>query len=168
MEQLKLNTITYQEFVVLDEDNNPVTGLIKNDFTIKLYNPDEDEISGSVTINVNEIGNGLYKISFTPDKLGKWILIVYHSEYFPYGKGNDFDCIYVTVNELYRILGLFQENSRILDYVYDDYKNLISAKIRIYANATDCNNNQNHIVEYLMTSTFLDGKIITSNKVVKL
>ena len=97
--------------------------------------------------------------------MGKWILIVYHSEYFPYGKGNDFYCVYVTVNELNRILGLFQENYRIFNPQYvvkDGQYCLTSATWKIYFTPSDCDNDVNAIATYNMVATYdNNGKMLT-------
>lgn len=53
-----------------------------------------------------------------------------------------------------RVLGLSQENFRLKDQSYDGDGNLTSATVRIYANATDAQNDQNHIAQYGITATF--------------
>ena len=53
-----------------------------------------------------------------------------------------------------RTLGLSKNNLRILSQVYDEDGRLTASTIRIFENATDLENNINHIVEYLMTATY--------------
>ena len=93
MKNIKLNTISYDHFVVNDEDGNLITGLVDGNFTKKLYNPSGNEVSGVVTVTVSELGNGLYRVNFNPNATGAWSLIIIHSTYFPYGKINDYTCI---------------------------------------------------------------------------
>lgn len=88
---IKKDYIMYDDFVVLDESDDPVTGLTT--FTKILYDPDKNEVSGSITITIEELGDGLYRASFTPNKLGSWTLIIYNEDYFPWGKGNDYICV---------------------------------------------------------------------------
>lgn len=53
-----------------------------------------------------------------------------------------------------RVLGLVQENFRMKDQIYDGDGNLTSATVRIYANATNADNDVNPIAEYMMTASF--------------
>jgi len=66
-----------------------------------------------------------------------------------------------------RIIGLSQENFRILNPIYDGNHNLLSANIKIYANKTDCENDQNPIASYSMIATYNVDNEMTSYKVVK-
>jgi len=90
---IKLNTISYDEFIVNDEDGNLITGLTSGDFTIKLYNPSGSEVSGSITVTITELGNGLYRTNFTPNALGNWTLLITNATHFPYGKTENYSCI---------------------------------------------------------------------------
>lgn len=93
MKNIKLNTISYDHFAVNDDDGNLITGLTNGSFTKKLYNPIGNEVSGAVTVTASELGEGIYRINFTPNSKGAWSLIVTHPTYFPYGKINDYSCI---------------------------------------------------------------------------
>ena len=102
--EIQKDTITYDGFIVINEDGNPVTGLLDGNFTRKLYDPDKSEVSGTISVTISEIGNGLYNVSFTPNKLGNWVLVVYHSTYFPWGKGDNYECVEFVTNNVMELL----------------------------------------------------------------
>jgi len=156
IEKDKLNT---DDFIVLDEDDNPVTGLVLGDFTVKLYNPSKTEITSGISLD--EIENGLYRIKFTPDTLGQWELAVYHTTYFPFGKGQNYKCVEnlggispETEELIKRVLGLSQENYRIFNPKYDRKNNLIYSIIKIYPTAADVDADTNAIAVYQMDASF--------------
>ena len=91
--EIKLNTVAYDEFIVNDVDGNLVTGLVDGNFTKKLYNPSGTEVSGSITVTITELGNGLYRANFTPNALGQWAILITHSTYFAHGKGGSYLCV---------------------------------------------------------------------------
>jgi hypothetical protein len=170
IEKDKLNI---DDFVIVDEEDSPVTGLTVDDFDIILYNPDKTEIT--LGIIVDEVGNGLYRISFTPDMLGKWEILVYNGTYFPFGKGQTYTCIESlagsTDDLVKRILGLSQENYRIFNPIYIDKKGqacLTSALIKIYQTASNCNNDVDAIAEYQIDATFDNHARMLTYKVTKI
>lgn len=167
MKFIKKNIINYDNFEVLDEDNNEITGLTSGDFTIKLYNPSGTEVSSSITVSITELENGLYRVSFIPNTTGNWLLVLYHTTYFPYGKANDYECVDVLFDDVQLILGLVQQNFRIADAVYNTNHLLTSATIKIYSNASDCTNDTNAIATYSMTAVYNANNEMTSYKVVK-
>ena len=167
MKFIKKNILTSDNFEVLDEDNNAITGLVTGDFTIKLYNPSDTEVSSSVAVTITELENGLYRASFTPNAVGNWLLVIYHATYFSYGKANDYECVDALFDDVQLILGLVQNNFRITDAVYDSNHLLTSATIKIYANASDCTNDTNAIATYSMTAVYNAENEMTSYKVVK-
>lgn len=65
-----------------------------------------------------------------------------------------------------RTLGLTQENFRLFDMQYDNNHYLISAIIKIYPTATDCENDTNEMAEYQLTASYQDGDL-SSYKVKK-
>jgi hypothetical protein len=81
-------------FVVLDVNNNRVSGLDETDFTYALYDPTRADIAGSTTFDVDEFGNtGLYAIKWTvPATQGEYTLILFHATYYPVGKSSAFLC----------------------------------------------------------------------------
>jgi hypothetical protein len=172
---IEINKEAYDEFIVLDEDNNPITGLIDGDFTRKLFDPDDLEvanISAGISVSITEIGNGFYRVSFIPNKLGNWILVVYNSTYFPFGKGASYSCIEYSNADLGqaldRILGLSQENYRIFNPVYDNRNNLLRGTIKIYSSALDVDTDTNSIAQYEISSTYDNKNRMTGYKVKKL
>lgn len=172
---IEKDKLTTDDFHVLDENNNPVTGLTIGDLTVELYNPDGDEVantSGGTLVEIDEVGNGFYKISFTPTTLGNWVLVVYHSTHFPYGKGENYNCLELIAGQntkdlIERILGLSQENYRVFNQRYDNKHNMVEAIIKIYPSANDCDNDTNAIAEYQMQSTWNKKNELTGYKVTK-
>ena len=98
---VKIDTVLYDEFAVVDSNDAPVTGLVNGDFTKALYNPSGTEVSGTVTVTVSELGDGLYRVSFTPDVLGEWALSVFNASYFTGGKSSNYQCVSGVVMGLY-------------------------------------------------------------------
>ncbi len=94
----KVGTTAIGYFVVLDGNNNRVSGLDETDFTYELYDPTRADIAGSVTFDVDELGNtGLYAIKWTvPNTQGEYTLILFHPTYYPIGKSAVF-LAYVTL-----------------------------------------------------------------------
>lgn len=171
IEKDKLNT---DDFLVLDEADSPVTGLLLGDFTVKLYNPDKTEITSGISLD--EIENGLYRIKFTPDLLGQWELAIYHTTYFPFGKGQNYRCVDSlggitpeTDEMIRRILGLSQENYRIINPQYDTRNNLIGGIIKIYPTSADVETDTNAIASYEIEAQFkANNHMMSSYKVKKL
>ena len=147
-----------EDFSVVDESNDLVSSLDSTAFTAHLFDP-AGSIS-SIGVNISELGHGHYRASFIPSSIGMWMLIVYHSAYFPTGKSgsiqvfaNDFDSITTLVT---RILGLTQENFYIDNTSYDSNNNLTQSRIRIYSDEISVGTANDVIATYNMTSTF-DG-----------
>lgn len=71
------------------------------------------------------------------------------------------------INSLERVRGLNQENYKLFDVTYNNDGNLISGKIRIYKNKSDCNNDTNHISEYIINDVYNGNGTLQSYKVVR-
>jgi hypothetical protein len=84
--------IAYDDFNVIDLAGNKITGLVNGDFTKALYNPSGNDVSGAITVTVAELGDGRYRVNFTPNADGDWILIIFHSLYFPEGQDANYRC----------------------------------------------------------------------------
>lgn len=84
----KINTTVTGYFATLNAATQaPVTGLEQGDFSIALYNPSGNEVSGSVSVTIAELGSsGNYKATFTPNATGEWLLVITHATYFSGGK----------------------------------------------------------------------------------
>jgi len=90
---IKKDAIAYDEMVVTDSSGTLITGLTNSDFTKDLYNPSGDEVSGEITVTVSELGDGKYRINFTPNALGNWVVTIYNATYFTYGKSANYVCV---------------------------------------------------------------------------
>lgn len=159
----KIGEIVEEDFTVVNSNSNLVTGLTDGDFSKTIYNPDGNEVSGTVSVTINEMGTGNYRATFTPNAVGTWYLVVYHAIHFPWGKddsiqvfNNDFDSI---TDLLIRILGLTQENQYIDNTSYDDSDNLISCRIRLYDDPTKVGTDQSVTETYLVTAGYTDDKL---------
>lgn len=168
---IDVDAVAYDEFMVLDESDNPVTGLVDGNFTRKLVDPDDADvanISAGIPVTITEIEDGLYRVSFTPNKLGNWTLIVYNATYFPFGKGASYKCVEYVIDEIgtyiRRLLGLSQENMRILNQTYDRNNNLIGALIKTYVTADNCENDTNPMAQYSMSAVFDRNNRLTGYK----
>ena len=162
-------------FQILDKHSMPVIGLAQSDFTIKLYNPfynNVANISAGVVVTITELAEGFYRVSFIPDTLGIWNLIIINATYIPSGIGDDYYCVEslgggITEqikNMIKRTLGLSQENYRIFNQRYDKYTNLIASTIKIYPNASDCENDTNPIATYQMSAIWDNKRRLTGYK----
>ena len=109
MKDIKLNTIAYDNLIVNDEDGNLITGLVNGDFTKKLYNPSGSEVSSSITVTISELGNGLYRASFTPNATGAWTLLITNVTYFSFGKAADYRCVENFSDDLATVLDTILE-----------------------------------------------------------
>ncbi len=165
----KLGEEVKEEFSVLDVSNNLVSGIPLSEFSSHLFNPSNVEDSTSVTFI--ELGHGHYRVMFTPNQVGNWMLAAYHNTYFPWGKtntiqvfSNDFDSIALM---LQKVLGLVQENFAVDQTVYDGANNLTSSRVRIYTNNTSVGTDNNVLETYIMTAVY-SGITMTSYKMEKL
>lgn len=71
-------------------------------------------------------------------------------------------------SDIKRILGLTQENFRIVNHVYDSTSNTLqSATIKIYETSTDCENDTNNFASYDMTAVYDDSNRLIDYKVTK-
>ncbi len=80
------NTVCQLRFTVLDGGDNPVTGITLTEFSARVWDPSDTDVSGTLTLTWKELGNGDYELSFTPVDVGKWYVVATHSTYFPWGK----------------------------------------------------------------------------------
>jgi hypothetical protein len=92
MNIIGLNSISYDEFIVVDGSGNGVVGLTNTDFTKVLYNPTGTEVSATVIPIVSELGNGLYRVSFTPNAVGNWAIKITEATYVPTGYVENYVC----------------------------------------------------------------------------
>jgi len=158
MRTAKLGEEVIEDFKVTDSYHTAVTGLTLGSFDVKIYNASGTDQFSTVSPNLQELGDGNYRLKFTPDIKGMWSVIVKHTSYFPFGKGNDIMVNDYDMNDvgdsLKRILGLTQENYYVYDTVYDVDLNMTSSKIRIYEDGATIGGTTDIIAEYNVTATY--------------
>ena len=129
MKDIKINTVFYDRFVVTDDNKNRITGLIESDFSIYLINPNGINVaeSGGIDVTINEIGNGEYQVSFIPDTLGIWSLMLVNNTYCLDGLSSTYKCVSALtgdvndgVNEVNDRLGNPGSGSSILSEINDN------------------------------------------------
>lgn len=87
-----LNETATDEFVVTDANGAVVTGLVDGNFTRELYDPNGNDVSATVIPVITELGGGSYRVTFTPNVVGNWLLVIFHATYFPGGKAENYLC----------------------------------------------------------------------------
>lgn len=159
------------EVAIIDENGGFVSGLtISYDIRNSIGNV---YVISGITSEINN----LYTLSYVFTENGEYRLkYITPSDY-----ENGFEQIYVVDNyitdisehraetetRIKYILGLGQQNFKIVDQVYDINNLLLSSTIKIYDNASDCNNDVSTLKEYNMSATYsVDGQI-TSYKVIE-
>lgn len=153
------------DFSVTDSSDALVAGIDSTAFTLHLFDESGSEVSTTVPVNITELGYGHYRAEFTPNAVGMWMLSVYHTTHFPWGKtgniqvfANDFDTIETILT---RILGLTQENFYIDQTTFDTSNNLTASRVRIYSDAASVGTSSNVIATYLMTATYTGNNMET-------
>lgn len=156
MLQGTLNEVVTEHFTVADSNGNLVPGINPATMTIRVYNPSGNEVSGAVGGAVTDLGNGDYKYTFTPNVVGTWYVVVTHPDYFPWGKTDDVQVFDTDLDQIYesieKTLGLSRHNMYIDDATYDEYGNMVSARVRTYSDAASVGTNNNIIETYRITS----------------
>ena len=147
-----VNQQVEEHFTVIDKHSNLVSGIDSTNFTPYIYNPSNIEVSSSVLDGFIELGDGNYKLIFTPNILGVWYVVLTHPEYFPWGKTDDVQVftsdISAVAEDVKKTLGLVHHNFYIDQAVYDEYGNMISARVRIYNSASNVGTNSGVIETY--------------------
>ncbi len=85
MQNVKLGEVLNDTFPVTTKRGAPVTGLVDKDFRKVLYGPDGADLSEQTPVTISELGNGMYRLNFRPDKVGQWSVMVSHPEHCPWG-----------------------------------------------------------------------------------
>ena len=156
MTQGVINQPVYEYFTVIDGSGTLIPGIDSTSFTTYIYNPSDNEVSSSVGAIINEIGNGNYKLTFTPDVEGSWYVMITHPTYFPWGKAGVVQIYTSDTSQIYddiaKILGLSHHNIFIDNPSYDEHGNMVAARLRIYSDKTSVGTNNNVIETYLITS----------------
>ena len=152
-----INTVYYLELFITDIDGNPKTGLLTS-YSIYKSSDDSLVISGSLT----DKGNGIYKDSYTFTELGQYY-IIYTTPSGYTDEVEDINVIqeYAKELDLLRVLGLSDENKKILNTVHDVDGNLTYALVKIYPSATDFENDTNVLATYEFNATYTLGLMQT-------
>lgn len=165
MQTVKLNNEVIEDFNVTDNYHLPVLNLNIGNFDLKIYNNAGQERTSTVNASLQELGNGNYRLVYTPDTKGIWSTIIKHQIYFPYGKGNCVNVIDYDINDIgdmiKRMLGLTQENYYLYNNIYDQNNNLTNGKIRIYSNSGSVGTINDIIAEYNITATYVNNNLET-------
>lgn len=147
-----LNEQVEEHFTVSDTNGNLISGIDSTAFVTYVYNPSGSEVSNLVSENVIELGNGNYKYVFTPNVTGIWYVVLTHPTYFPWGKADDVQVNTQDLSAIYeavkKTLGLVHHNFYIDEATYDDFGNMISARVRIYEDAASVGTDTNIIETY--------------------
>jgi len=102
------------------------------------------------------IGEGSYKLLFTPALTGTWYVNITHPTYFPWGKNDDIQVYDGDISDVYnnviKTLGLTHHNFYIDQTSYDDHGNMISARVRIYSDKNSVGTDHDVIETYLITA----------------
>jgi hypothetical protein len=187
MKTLYSNTIYKIETAILNNDGSFSSGLTVNYELRKSF--DNSIISSGTTTETN----GIYSYSYTFNESIEYRSIFLT----PVGFENGFETILIldnddisnslneiksgitniqtnldehrteTENRIKYILGLEQQNFRIIEQNYNSDNLMTSATIRIYNNSSDTNNNINPLKEYSMQTDYDSNGRITSYKVIE-
>ena len=192
-----VNQTVYENFTVVDQSSNLISGLVDGDFTKNLF--DNDKNLSAISVTISEMGSGGYRAEYIPNNIGNWFLIIYHDTYFPWGKAgetqvfnNSIDNIDTKVVSLSgdigeldtkvvslsgdigeldtlttRILGLVQENYYVDNATYNSIGCMISSRIRVYSNSSAVGTNNDVIATYNVTADYDQQGRMTEYKVVK-
>jgi hypothetical protein len=151
-----LDELVSEHFTIVDSNDNLVAGVDPASITLFVYNPSGTEVSGSIGGSISELGNGNYKYTFTPDVVGTWYVVATHPIYFPWGKTDDVQVFNVDIDSVYteveKTLGLSKHNMFIDDATYDDYGNLVSARVRTYSDPASVGTSNDVIETYRITA----------------
>jgi len=165
MQNIKFGNNVIEDFTVTDNFYNGITGLNIGNFSLVIYDNNNTDKTVASNPFLTELGNGNYRLTYTPISKGIWSVVLKHPLYFPYGKGgssNVVDYDITTIGDLIkRVLGLSQENYYIYDTVYDEDDNMISSKIRLYKDNSSFGSTNNILQEYVMNATYVDGNLET-------
>jgi hypothetical protein len=77
-------------FSVFDAENRSVENIPVNEFLVDLFSPNGTNALATHPVSFSEMEGGHYRVTFTPLSEGLYYLIVYHTIYFPCGKGGHF------------------------------------------------------------------------------
>ncbi len=163
------NNVYYFEVLVTNDTGNFVSGLTINYSIYK--SSDNGLITSGIMVEVGT--SGVYQFPYTFIISGQ-----YRIEYYPtnleYPKTGETVIIeetsdLSTLEDLIRkTLGLSQSNYLLKNPVYDKNKNLVSATIKIFNSASDCNNDVSPLASYNIVATFNSKGLMQTYKVIEI
>lgn len=103
------NSVAMETFSIIDEDNLPVEGIPSSDFSYGIFGPSGDNVTFTHPITIEELGEGHYRVSFTPSEEGLYYLIIKHPLYFPAGKGGHFQIFSEDLSSLGAMTSLIKD-----------------------------------------------------------
>ena len=136
--QVKIGEVVVDSFPVFDLDGySKKSG--ETFFTSVLR---QDGIDSAVFVSISEIGvSGDYRINFTPDSVGVWMLDVF-SDYSKEWWGGEYVAMDGDISDVYsmvrRVLGLSHENIFIDETTYDADGQLVAARVRLFDSKVNC------------------------------
>lgn len=147
-------------FYTPDASGDPVTGLVKGDFTVNLYDP-SGVLQDSSFYNITERGNGHYNFILTPDEVGSWsVRITCSASGAILNLFRDF----VVGGMVQTILGLEGQNQYIDNMTYHaTFRKVTGCRIRIYDDSANVGTGTGVLATYTMTATYntTTGKLET-------
>ena len=90
MKSTKVGEVLSDTFPVTTKRGAPVKGLLDKDFQKVLYGPDGAELSKQTPVTISELGNGMYRLNFRPDKIGHWAVTVSHPKHCHWGQSGTY------------------------------------------------------------------------------
>ncbi len=90
MQNVRLGEVLNDTFPVTTKRGEPVKGLLDKDFQKVLYGPDGAQLSEQIPVTISELGNGMYRLNFRPDKIGHWAVTVSHPKHCPWGQSGTY------------------------------------------------------------------------------
>jgi len=150
MNVLTLNANYYLNLFLTDNNGDPKNGL---SVTYSIYKSEDNSliVTGSLVNSVN----GMYNGSYLCNALGQFY-IIYTT---PTSYTDEIESIYITsetakATDLARLLGLSDENKRILNTVHDSDGNITDALVKIYSSASDFENDINELATYEFSAAY--------------
>ena len=156
MAEINKGTNYYLEILVTDKNGDFVPSLT---ITYKVIRSSDNTVLATSTLT--EIGSGVYQNSYLFSANGQ-----YRIEYYvPSPYSNEIETVNVSdassgaiSDKLDRILGLCNENMKVIEPVYNKNGDLTDGIIKIYASASDLENDVNPIAVYDVGASYKTGK----------
>jgi hypothetical protein len=130
---LKLNELHRDYIEVYDAAESPVTGLEQADFGVVLL------VNGSLSsksVTIEEVNPstspGVYEVSFTPDTLGEWYLLVTQATYQKTGWKDIYQVFTADIDDVYERVGDGSNQVTITVQDQDTSNPVIGALVEVY------------------------------------